>query len=229
MSVARRSVRITVRPLTPDRWRDFETLFGERGACGGCWCMWWRLPRAEFERGKGDGNRRAMRRLVSRGVVPGLIAYEGDEPVGWCALGPRESYPRLDRSRVLARVDDAPVWSVVCFFVSRSHRGRGLTARMLEEAARFAASRGADTLEGYPVAPRKGRMPDAFVYTGLPGSFEKAGFREVARRSDTRPIVRRAVEVSDRGPETGGGTGCPRSSRRRPPSRRRSSKEARSP
>jgi GNAT superfamily N-acetyltransferase len=185
-------VRLTFRPLSPDRWDDLARLFGPRGACAGCWCMWWRRPRADFVRGKGDGNRRAFRRVVAAGPPPGVLAYAGGQPVGWCAIAPRDAYPRFIRSRVLAPVDDAPVWSITCFFVARAWRGRGVTRALIEAAARFARGRGARLVEGYPVDAHD-RQADAFVYTGLASTFTKAGFQEVARRSPTRPIVRRAA------------------------------------
>lgn len=180
-------------PLTSHRWRDVERLFGQRGACGGCWCMWWKLTRSAFESQKGAGNKRAFKKLVARGVEPGLLAYTGGEPVAWCAVAPREAYPVLERSRVLARVDEQPVWSVVCLFVARPFRNQGLTVKLLKAAARYAARKGARILEGYPVEPRKDRLPDAFAWTGLVSTFRKAGFHEVARRSQTRPIVRLAL------------------------------------
>jgi len=186
-------------PLTAERWPDLERLFGVRGACGGCWCMWWRLPRREFLAGKvpgagvkGEGNRRAFRRVVEDGEVPGLLAYEGDEPVGWVAVQPRETYPRLDRSRTLARVDDRPVWSITCFYVARSHRRRGVARALAAASLRHARERGARIVEAYPVDSAK-RSADPFVYTGPAATFEGLGFREVARRSRTRPILRRAV------------------------------------
>ena len=182
--------KFTFHPLTPERWPDFETLFGERGACGGCWCMWWRQTRSEFEKNKGAKNRRAMKKLVSSGQVPGIIAYAGGEPVGWCAVQPRESYPSLERSRVLKRVDEQPVWSITCFFIARTHRGQGVSAALVKAAIAHARKHGAQIVEGYPVEPKKDRMPDAFAWTGLPAAFEKAGFIEVARRSPTRPIMR---------------------------------------
>lgn len=185
-------MKLTVHPLTPEHWDDFAALFGPRGACAGCWCMWWRLSRPAWEAGKGDGNRAAMRRLLKSGEVPGLLAYEGSAPVGWIALGPRAGYPRLANSRVLAPVDAEPVWSVTCFFVARPHRGKGITTLLLEAAVKHARKAGAKWLEGYPVEPR-GKTADAFVYTGLFSAFEKAGFTEVARRSPTRPILRRRL------------------------------------
>jgi GNAT superfamily N-acetyltransferase len=191
-------VTFTFHPLTPDRWDDLTRLFGPRGASAGCWCMWWRLPHAEWKRKKGASNRRAFRRVVEAGPPPGVLAYAGDEPVGWCALAPRADYPRLGGSRVLAPVDATPVWSVTCFFVARPWRGRGLTRALLDAAAAYARGRGARVLEGYPVEVRA-RTADAFVYTGLASAFAKAGFREVARRSPTRPLVRRALRPGPRG------------------------------
>ena len=167
-------------------------LFGPKGACAGCWCMWMRLPRAEWSRGKGAGNRRALRALVAR-RPPGLLAYVDGEPVGWVATAPREEYVRLLNSRVLAPVEGERVWSVPCFFVERAHRGVGLTAALLEAAAAFAARSGAAAIEGYPNVNRAERQPAAFVWTGFESTFKRAGFREIARRSPTRPIFRRML------------------------------------
>jgi GNAT superfamily N-acetyltransferase len=189
----RAGTAVRVHPATPERWDDLEALFGPRGACAGCWCMWWRLRRSEWRSGKGDGNRRALRALVRRDEPPGLIAYAGKEPVGWIAVAPRGDYPGLDRSRTLKPVDERPVWSVTCFFTARAYRRRGVTVKLLEAAARHARARGADCLEGYPVEPRKDSVPDPWVFTGLAGAFRKAGFVEVARRSETRPIMRREL------------------------------------
>jgi len=188
------STRIAVHPLTPERWPDLETLFGTRGACGGCWCMWWRwTTRKEFDRNKGEGNRRAFRALVLRGETPGLLAYEGDAVVGWCALGPRESLPGLARSRILGPVDERPVWSVSCFFVRPGHRRKGVSGRLLRAAIELVRQRGGTLLEGYPHDPSDDGQPAPFVWTGLRSAFARAGFREVARRSPKRPIMRRGV------------------------------------
>jgi GNAT superfamily N-acetyltransferase len=176
-------------PLTPDRFPDLVRLFGPRGACGGCWCMWWKLSRPEFVSGKGEGNGRALEELVRGGTVPGLLAYAGGEPVGWCAVEPRSAYPRLARARTLEPVDDLPVWSITCFFVARAWRGKGVTAALVEAAVDRARAAGAPAVEAYPVEPR-GPTADAFVYTGLASTFLRGGFEEVARRSPTRPMVR---------------------------------------
>lgn len=155
--------------------------------------MWWKLTRSQFARQQGPGNRRAFRRLVTSGEPPGLLAYHRGTPVGWCAVAPREAYPALERSRVLGRIDDQAVWSVVCFFVARPFRRQGLTVALLRAAIAYAKRRGAALVEGYPVAPRSGKMPDAFAYTGLVPAFREAGFVEVSRRSPTRPIMRCAL------------------------------------
>jgi GNAT superfamily N-acetyltransferase len=185
---------LMIRPLTPSRWKDLELLFGRRGACGGCWCMWWRLKRSQFVAQKGEGNRRAFRRIVESGEIPGLLAYLDKEPIAWCALSPREKLPVLKRSRILQPVDAQSVWSVVCFFVSKEFRRQGITTELLKAAVNYARKRGAKVVEGYPVESRTGRLPDPFVYTGLPSAFQKAGFVEARRRSPTRPIMRYMIE-----------------------------------
>jgi len=177
------------KPLTPATWADFETLFGARGACGGCWCMWWRLPRGQFTRQKGEGNRLAMRALVEAGASPGLLGYVAGTAVAWCAVAPRAATPGLERSRILKPVDGQAVWSITCLFVERRHRRQGLSTRIIEAAAAFAFARGASVVEAYPVEPGKS-SPDAFVWTGLASAYRQAGFQEVARRSPTRPIMR---------------------------------------
>jgi GNAT superfamily N-acetyltransferase len=181
-------------PLTIERWADFEKLFGERGACGGCWCMWWRLKRFEFERQKGGGNKKAIKRIVNSGEIPGILAYADGQAVAWCAVAPRETYPTLERSRTLKRVDDKPVWSIVCFFVAKPFRGKGITLKLLRAAIGHVHEHGGRIVEGYPTDPKEGRMPDVFVYTGLASAFRKAGFVEVARRSEKHPIMRYIIE-----------------------------------
>ncbi len=180
----------TFRPLTSERWPDLEELFGTRGASGGCWCMWWRLPRAQYEAQKGEANKDALRAIVRAGRVPGLLAYAADRPIAWCAVAPREEFPVLARSRTLKPIDDAPVWSVVCLFVAKPHRRRGITPRLLGAAVDYAARHGARIVEGYPVEPRSGAVPDAFAWTGTVSAFRRAGFVEALRRSPTRPIMR---------------------------------------
>jgi GNAT superfamily N-acetyltransferase len=193
VTAAARRPPVVVRPLTAARWADFAALFGERGACGGCWCMLWRLPRRSFDAGKGAGNRDAMRALVEAGAEPGLLAYRGRQPIGWVSLGPRPDFPALQRSRLLKPVDDRPVWSITCLFVAKEHRRTGVSVALLQAAAAHAQRRGAALVEGYPQQPRQGAMADVFAWTGLASAFVAAGFHEVARPSPTRPIMRRAL------------------------------------
>jgi GNAT superfamily N-acetyltransferase len=181
------------RPLVAERWPDLETLFGARGACGGCWCMVWRLQHGDFERHKGEPNRRDFKALVEAGAAPGLLGYIDEQPVAWCAVAPRQDYPALERSRILKRVDDQPVWSVTCLFVARPFRRQGLTVRMLGAAVAYAGQCGARIVEGYPVEPKTADMPAPFAWTGTASAFRQAGFAEVLRRSPTRPIMRYVI------------------------------------
>ena len=194
-----RPVTVEVHPATAERWDDVVKLFGERGAYSGCWCMWWRLPQSEFNRGVGAPNRAALQAIVAAGRVPGLLAYHDGVPVGWCAVAPREEFGRLQRSPNLRPLDDQPVWSIVCFFIDRKWRGQGVGAALLRAAVRFAAAQGATVVEGYPVDPGQRRLPTASAFTGVVGMFEQAGFREVARRAPTRPIMRYRITSDDVG------------------------------
>lgn len=193
MPAAKKKPAFTIRPLTPARWKDLEKLFGKNGACGGCWCMWWKLPRKDWVRGKSGGNKRAFMQEVKKGPPPGLLAYAGREVVGWIAFAPRTAYPRLAKSRVMAPLDDQPVWSVTCFFVAKAYRRKGLTVALLKAAGDFAKKKGARILEGYPTDARSKAEPSPFIFTGITPAFTKAGFREAARRSPTRPLMRKTL------------------------------------
>ncbi len=177
-------------PVTKANWKDFENLFGERGACGGCWCMSWLLTKKEFDANKGAANKRKMKKLVDSNAQPGIIAYFDNEPVGWCAIAPREKYIRLEKSRVLKNVDDQPVWSIPCFFIKKEFRRKRLSTEMLKAAISHCKSKGVKIVEGYPTEPYANNIPPAFAWTGFPSSFRKAGFKEVLRRSKSRPIMR---------------------------------------
>ncbi|MBX5326805.1 MAG: GNAT family N-acetyltransferase [Candidatus Bathyarchaeia archaeon] len=185
---------LELHPLTPKHWTDLEKLFGPRGACGGCWCMWWRLPRSQFMKQRGDENRKALKNIVEAGEVPGILAYAENEPIGWCAVAPRESFSALGRSRILKRVDDKPVWSIVCFFVTKPYRGKGITIQLLKAAVDYVKKHGGKIVEGYPVDPKAKRIPAPFAYTGVVSMFRKVGFKEVLRRSETRPVMRYVIE-----------------------------------
>ena len=182
--------RIIYKPLTGDTWKAFETLFGPRGACGGCWCMTWRLTKSEFDASKGEGNRNKMKKLATSNEPIGVLAFDGDKPVGWCAIAPREKYRRLEKSRSLKPIDNRPAWCVSCFFIAREYRMKGLSVGLLKAAVDYAESFGADVIEGYPVEPKDKKMPDVFAWTGILSSYLKAGFVEELRYSPSRPIVR---------------------------------------
>jgi GNAT superfamily N-acetyltransferase len=178
-----------VRPVTKERWSDLVGLF-DRPIVRTCFCMFYRKTGSGT--GVGQQNRRAMKALVDRGTVPGLIGYEDGAPVAWVSLGPRGDYAKLRRSPVMKPVDDRPVWSIVCFFVDRKVRGRGVSERMLKAAIDYARSRGARLLEAYPVDKDQPSHPD-FMFFGARSMFDRTGFREVARRTPTRPVMRRAL------------------------------------
>jgi GNAT superfamily N-acetyltransferase len=184
-------MELTFCPLTVDRWDDFVSLFGEKGACGGCWCMLWRLTRKQFESQKGNGNKRAMKAIVDAGEVPGILAYADAKAIGWCAVAPRSRYPALSRSRILQPVDDHPCWSVACLFIDHAFRKKGVSTKLLGAAADYAKLKGAHIIEGYPVEPKTDKeIPPAFAWTGIPKAFVRAGYTEILRRSPTRPIMR---------------------------------------
>ncbi len=190
ISVKEPIIDLEFHPLTPERWKDLETLFGERGACGGCWCMWWRLKRSQFEKQKGLENKKALKKIVDSGEIPGILAYTNGQPIAWCSVAQRRTYPVLERSRILKRIDDETVWSVVCFFVAKSFRRKRVTVKLLRAAIKYVSEQGGKIVEGYPMEPRKSQMPNAFAWTGLVSAFRKTGFVEVLRRSPTRPIMR---------------------------------------
>jgi GNAT superfamily N-acetyltransferase len=188
-------MRLAVRPLTRDRWDDLVELFNRRGGSivRGCWCMHYRRSGSGLDLW-GKANKRAMKALVDGGTVPGLIGYRDKRPVGWISVGPREDYLRLGRSPVMKRVDHKPVWSIVCFFVDPEERGQGLTRALLQGAIDYARLHGATLLEGYPL-DKKGRSPPDSMWFGAKSLYDRAGFKEVARRKATRPIVRRALRL----------------------------------
>ncbi len=184
--------------LEPNRWRDLTQLLGPNGAQDGCWCMWWRRPHGGklWEAKKGRPNRDAMRRLVQNRKASGILAYQGDTPVGWCAFGPRLDFPRLETVKAFRRDDIDDVWSVNCFYIARGYRGQGVARGLLAAALKAMRRRGARTIEAYPVTTTgKGdRVQPAFAYTGPLSIFEQAGFQEIQRLAPTRPLLRRTLK-----------------------------------
>jgi GNAT superfamily N-acetyltransferase len=183
---------IRVRPLTPNDWSVIEQLFGDNGACGGCWCMWWRVPQGgkTWDEAKGKKNRDAFRRLVKGGKVHGVLAFADEEPVGWCCFGPRSTFPRILRVRALQREAPATTWSVVCFYIPARWRGQGVATQLVKVATERTFALGAKEVEGFPVLPKKApeRVPAAFAWTGVPALFEAAGYEEMDRPNASRPI-----------------------------------------
>jgi hypothetical protein len=187
---------LTVRELSKATWDDFTDVLGKNGGARGCWCMHWRLSIAEWMAGKGDGNKRAMRKLADQRPPPGVVLYRGTTPVAWCSLGPRDSFPRLQRSPLLASIDDEPVCAIACVFVHNMYRGTGLLPAILDAVCDYAAENGYTTAEGYPIEPRDGRRAGSdTAMTGIASAFLDAGFREVARPRKDRPIMRRSLRA----------------------------------
>lgn len=190
------TARPKVRALRRGDWSVIETLFGKNGACGGCWCMAWRVERGGklWEQCKGAKNKRAFKKLVTTGKAFGCLAFVGDEPVGWCSIGPRGDFPRLQRSRVLKTDWSDTTWSVTCFYIPARWRHRGVATALLKEAIKLARAHGATQLEGYPVrpyGPDKSDIPAAFAWTGIPKLFEKHKFTNIAPPGHSRDIFRR--------------------------------------
>lgn len=190
---------LEIHPLTAARFDDLAGLFEEGGDPKWCWCVYFRFRGRDWTNATAAENRSALEDLTERPLAPGLVGYQGERVVGWVSLGPREDYERLTYSKVLAPVDDTPVWSIVCFVVSRRVRGRGVAAALLDAAIAFARERGATMLEAYPVDVGDGRVPAASAFHGTLAMFERAGFAVVERRqwnsaSPVRPIVRLTLD-----------------------------------
>lgn len=176
--------------LTSSNWTQFETLMGEKGGCGNCWCMFFRLPYKIFQENKPDGNKRMMKALVNKSQPQGLIASLNKQPVGWIALAPREDYMKLENSRVFKRIDDKPVWSITCFFIKKEFRRMGLSQQLIKGAVDFAKKKKIKTLEAYPAIPYNEKVPHAFLWVGVLSSFIKNGFKIVQQHSKSRAMVR---------------------------------------
>ena len=188
---------LEIRDLTPALWPALEKVFGKNGACGGCWCMFWRLKQGEsYAALHGRRLKQRLRRRVARGEVLGAIAFSEGEPVGWVTYGPRPAFPRLERARTLACDDATQVWSIPCFFVRSGFRNRGIASALLAHAVQAMRRLGARVVEGYPLQPtRDGRpIPGAFrSYTGTTAMFEKAGFVLAGSKNYARARMRRPL------------------------------------
>jgi GNAT superfamily N-acetyltransferase len=183
----------TIHPVDKTRWPDLVRLFADNGACAGCWCMWFRQSAKEFADNAWAKNKKAMKSLIQGGVRPGLLAYIDGEPQGWVSVGPREDFPRLNRSRVTKPVDEEEVWSIVCLFINRKARRAGLSGHLINAAVDYAAKQGARIVEGYPIDHSVKTPTNSEAFVGTVSMFEKAGFKEVARRADARPLMRKRL------------------------------------
>ncbi len=179
--------RISVHPLTPDRWSALEDLFGPQGAVNGCWCMYWRIG-SDYRQLPREGNKAAFYELVQEGPPPGLLAFYEEQAVGWCQVTPRAALPWLvERAWRLRRVDDTPVWVISCFYIRKGYRKRGVTTALIVAALDMAQRAGAPALEAYPL---DANLTPSTSSTGYLSTFEQLGFKVVARHVPPRPIVR---------------------------------------
>ncbi len=189
------SGQLAFEPLTKKNWDKFVRLFGDKGACGNCWCMYYRLKKSDYQQGKmNDGNKKAMKGIVWENKPAGILGLYGDEAIAWCAFAPREDFVKLENSRVHKRIDDKPVWSIPCFFIDKNFRRRGVSVALLKGVIHYAKENGINIIEAYPVIPTQEKLPDAFAWFGLLSSFEHAGFKIADRTSKNRPMVRYYTE-----------------------------------
>jgi GNAT superfamily N-acetyltransferase len=161
-------------------------LFGEKGACSGCWCMYWRIG-AAYRKRPSELNREDFRKIVDTGPPPGLLAFDGDQAVGWCQLTPRDDLPRLDRVWRLRRIDEVPVWSISCFYIRIGYRRRGVTSALIDAALKTARKAKAPAVEAYPL---DADLTPSASGTGFASTFLRAGFKIAARHTPPRPILR---------------------------------------
>ena len=179
-------MKLTVHPLTPERLPALEDLFNTQGPVSRCWCMYWRIGDS-YRKRPAKENKAAFSELVKNGPPPGLLAFDGDLAVGWCQLTPRDALPWLDRAWRLKRVDDAPVWSISCFYIRKGYRKQGVTSALIAAAIETAKRAGAPALEAYPL---DADLTPSSSHTGYLSAFKRAGFKVVARHVPPRPIIR---------------------------------------
>jgi GNAT superfamily N-acetyltransferase len=190
-------MNVVTQDLSPHLWPEVEALFGTKGACGGCWCQAWRIEKGErWSDVQGANAKERLRNGILDGTTLGILAFDGDAPIGWCTYGPRDSFPRLNRARSLACDDSWRVWSLPCFFVLRQYRRQGVAGALLERALLAIAERGGEIAEGYPAAPNQdGSYIDAFSWTGTISLFEKAGFTLVGNPTGSKRRMRRLLSA----------------------------------
>ncbi len=182
---------LTFEPLIPQNWPHLQALFGEKGACGGCWCMYWRLFHQQYEQQKGEKNKASLKELVQQGMFLGVLAMNNEVPVGWCSVSPKPSLVRLSKSRLFKNLEDTEAaWSITCLFVNKDFRNQGLSTQLINAASQYAFENGAALVEAYPILPQKKNVPPVFAYVGFESAFRKAGFEEVIQVSPTRSVMR---------------------------------------
>lgn len=182
-------ISITIQELTAENWNDLEILFGSKGACGGCWCMTWRLPSKQYQQYKGASNKKLFHKLVQNGESLGVIGYHSGKPVAWCSVSPAHTLFQQKPSRILSKTNFPGKWSIVCIYLLPAYRNKGISTIMIKAASSYAFSKGAKAVEAYPVIPKSGKMPDAFAWTGIWKSYVKAGFEIVEQPSPGKYIM----------------------------------------
>lgn len=183
--------QLSIEPVTKKNWNKFVELFGEKGACGNCWCMYYRQSKTDFLEGKvDDGNKNAIKDLVWDSKPVGLIGILEGQAIAWCAFAPREDFIKLEKSRVHKRIDNKDVWSIPCLFIDKNYRRSGVSVLLLKGAIKYAKENSINIIEAYPTIPTQDKIPDSFAWIGLFKSFERAGFKIVDRTSKNRPMVR---------------------------------------
>lgn len=187
-----------IHPLTPDRIDDFLMLFGPSGACYGCWCQHFRIRPRDRQTLSSEAKRELMIARINQGPPPGLIAFQGDDPVGWMQIGPRADVPEWNNpGRSSSPLPDAPaddpaVWAVSCFYFRSRVRGRGLSHQMLAAGINHARTSGARLLEASPMDQAK-QSKSIGLFVGSTSTFAKAGFQTVAQAKPNRPLMRLAL------------------------------------
>jgi GNAT superfamily N-acetyltransferase len=184
------SQTLSFRPVTRRTLADLERFSECHGKFRHCSCMRWRLRSTDYQKTNKDQRIAMLAELADDNAPVGVLAYRGETPIGWCAVAPRAQYAALERFQALPRIDDKPVWSVVCFFIDRKARRQGVTLALLNVAVTYAASQGATIVEGYPVEPG----PRLYTYMGAPQIFRRAGFRDVTPAGAPRLIMRRTIK-----------------------------------
>ncbi len=193
--ITKSSLKLEIEPVTKKNWNLFVKLFGEKGACGNCWCMYYRFNKADFEAGKvEEGNKRAMKKIIWDGNPVGLLGLIDGQPIAWCAFAPREDFIKLEKSRVHKRIDNEKVWSIPCFYIDKSYRRSGVSVLLLKGAINYAKKIDIKIIEAYPAIPTQDKIPDSFAWFGLYKSFKRAGFEIVDSTSKNRPMVRYYVD-----------------------------------